>query len=403
MKSSFGWTLLSREDLKRAETQLREDVEGVRDEIGFLALHQAYADRFFPGTSVLHTRLRYVLFVPWLYQRLIERGERQVGAALEREEVALAGQLRKHDNDGVIGGRSYPEPTSQPASMVYWTALGTWRILRPQPGGGYPARAAVHRLLARGTAGLRLRDEDRQLIEENEPLFAGVPSPPPAWRSAEAVLDFRLTGEETRFVRGCLLAVQRPAAEGVPSLMARLVHTRLLPDTDLWDARVQRAADEDDRKALHRAQQASALAAIGRAVYAALVETMRDREDRLPTERRHRPLLREVLEQYRDLALALDIDAIQQDAPHGLSAGVMEVLRETQAWVERRRAPIEDLHRCYERAELRRKGRRARLVGSLLGRERRAEWTPDGHAEAAALHYRWFQVRRLLLDLQVPT
>lgn len=66
MQSSFGWTLLSRDALRRAETQLRDDVEGVRDEIGFLSLHQAYADRFFPGMSVLHTRLRYVLFVPWM-------------------------------------------------------------------------------------------------------------------------------------------------------------------------------------------------------------------------------------------------------------------------------------------------------------------------------------------------
>ena len=51
MEPSLGWTLLSRDALRRAETQLRDDVQGVRDEIGFLALHQAYADRFFPGTN----------------------------------------------------------------------------------------------------------------------------------------------------------------------------------------------------------------------------------------------------------------------------------------------------------------------------------------------------------------
>ena len=61
MEPTLGWTLLSRDALRRAETQLRDEVQGVRDEIGFLAVHQAYADRFFPGTSVLHTRLRYRL------------------------------------------------------------------------------------------------------------------------------------------------------------------------------------------------------------------------------------------------------------------------------------------------------------------------------------------------------
>ena len=66
MEPCIGWTLLSRDVLRRAETHLREDVEGVRDEIGFLSLHPAYADRFFPGTSVLHTRLRYAPFLPWL-------------------------------------------------------------------------------------------------------------------------------------------------------------------------------------------------------------------------------------------------------------------------------------------------------------------------------------------------
>jgi hypothetical protein len=45
LKASFGWTLLSKEALKRAETQLREDVEGVRDEIGFLALLPGFVPR----------------------------------------------------------------------------------------------------------------------------------------------------------------------------------------------------------------------------------------------------------------------------------------------------------------------------------------------------------------------
>jgi hypothetical protein len=110
--------------------------------------------------------------------------------------------------------------------------------------------------------------------------------------------------------------------------------------------------------------------------------------------------LREVLERYRGAALALDIEAVRGDAPHGMSESVLTVLRETQHWIEERRAPIEDLHRTYEMAEQRRKGRRARLVRSLLGRERRAEWKPEDLPEATALHYRWSQVRRLLLDLQ---
>jgi hypothetical protein len=66
--ASFGMTYLSPDAMRDARKFMSADQKGVRDEIGFLIVHQRYADRFFPGTSVLHTRLRYVLFVPWLYR-----------------------------------------------------------------------------------------------------------------------------------------------------------------------------------------------------------------------------------------------------------------------------------------------------------------------------------------------
>ena len=73
----IGWVLLSREAVARAEEALASNEKGVRDEVGFLALHQGLADRFFPGTSVLHTRLRYVLFVPWLNGKSRRGGRRR--------------------------------------------------------------------------------------------------------------------------------------------------------------------------------------------------------------------------------------------------------------------------------------------------------------------------------------
>jgi len=36
------------------------------DEIGVGAIRHTISDILFPGTSTLHTRIRYVLFVPWL-------------------------------------------------------------------------------------------------------------------------------------------------------------------------------------------------------------------------------------------------------------------------------------------------------------------------------------------------
>ncbi len=70
IEPALGWSYLSREALARAKAQMDEESMGVRDEIGFLTIHQRYADRFFPGTSVLHTRARYAVFVPWLFEDL---------------------------------------------------------------------------------------------------------------------------------------------------------------------------------------------------------------------------------------------------------------------------------------------------------------------------------------------
>lgn len=401
MKASLGWTLLSKEALKRAETQLREDLEGVRDEIGFLGLHQAYADRFFPGTSVLHTRLRYALFVPWLYQRLMERGERRrIEEVLEREELVLVGRLKMSGEDGIIGVRSYPKPTTQPPSMVYWSALGAWRILKRGPGGASPPRAAVHRALAGSRTGYYLHDDDHQLLEESEPIFGTLPSPPNDWSDSRKALDFSLRPSEARFLRGCLLAVHRPDAEGSPPLLARLVEVPLSGSTELWSPKVTNAADSEDRSALRRACQAAALAAVGRAAYAALVEWMQDRVDGVARGNVHRQNLPVVIAEYRDEALALDVDAVRGDAPDGISESILSVLRETQAWLRRSRPSVDELHGVYEDAEFRRKGRRARLAKTIAGREKRAEWIPERHPLATPLHYRWGNVRRLLMDLQ---
>jgi hypothetical protein len=67
LKASLAWTLLSKEALKRAEARLREDLDGVRDEIGFLPLHQARVAPWwvFPAGSIK----RYVFEVPASEQR----------------------------------------------------------------------------------------------------------------------------------------------------------------------------------------------------------------------------------------------------------------------------------------------------------------------------------------------
>jgi hypothetical protein len=401
VRPAIGWTLLSREAIKKAQDQLDCDDDGVRDELGVLALHQGFADVLFPGTSVLHTRLRYVLFVPWLFQALATAGGGDTPVTRLREaERILAKRLKNAGEAGIIGGRNTDKHSAQPPSMVYWTCLGAWGLLKPRTDSSLPSRAEALRLLRHRGRNNGIADDDRQRLESIHPLFVDTPAAPPTWSEAHGRLDFTLSAEERRFLRTRMSAVLRE--DGEASLLARLVQARL-PVAQIaqpWAAPVHRAADRWERQRLERAHSAACMAALARAVYAALVEETRERADGIPTGDLHRRHLDQVLERYRGVACrvpAEDLNDPALDLPHSL----IELLRRTQEWAHRGRRPSAILD-LYASAEAARKGARAKLGALRCNAERRREWQPEQHSLARPLHYRWANVQRLLNDLGSP-
>ncbi|WP_224246031.1 DUF6361 family protein [Hyalangium gracile] len=404
MESSLGWVYFSRRAFKRAEALLAESGQGVLDEMGFLAVHSAYANRFFPGTSVLHTRLRYVLFIPWIYEDLsilgVERG--QLARELEKREMLLTGRLEagtvKGDSWGIIGVDNYQrkKPAAQPASQIYWGALGHWRVLRAQIGGQPPSRTMLHRSWRPRERRAPLDDDKTPLSEEAFP-FTQLPPRPPHWENASSPLDFRILSKERQFLRNHLLSVTR--RDGQPSFLSRLVERGpvVQPGLSLYDDSVLAAADRDDREALERARRAAALAAVGRGVYAALVEQVRENDGDTPTPRRHRENLSKVLARHGPEGSSLDVEAMREDAD--FPEDILEVLRELRRWVVQAPNRPEELATLFEKVEYLRKKDRARLSRTLMGRARRSEWDPESHPGAEPLHYRWHIVRNLLSDL----
>src|ERR1700683_5335281 len=135
MKPTLGWTMLSRVEMRQAE-RLAGGEQDTRDEIGFLLIHQGFADRFFPGTSVLHTRVRYALFVPWLFLHAAanrQRG-RDLDSTIREDLIRLAIRLKKGEKYDVIGGDKLGQLTSHPPDRVYWTALRQWGLVLPPVG-----------------------------------------------------------------------------------------------------------------------------------------------------------------------------------------------------------------------------------------------------------------------------
>jgi Family of unknown function (DUF6361) len=399
MKPTLGWTMLSREEMRQVEHSLANSEQDTRDEIGFLLIHQGFADRFFPGTSVLHTRIRYALFVPWLFQRaaFIRRRGSDLDATIRYLLIELAIRLKQIGREprDVIGGDKLGQITSQPPDRAYWSAMRAWGLLLRD----VDSRSeALRRLQASGRS-TALDDDGGRLDDAATEVFASLPRQPDGWNNPSGALHFKMPRSEREFLRRKLQLLTRPG-DGSPALLARLVEAGdTFPETTLrlppeLDAR----ADAADREALGVARDAAALAAIGRAVYGALVEELVAR-DGGTDERNFRDLLPLHFADHGEAAARCNLYAAEELLPN-LPAHVKVVLRESQAYA--RAGKPEDfasLRSSYQIAEVRRKSvSRARLIDTERAALRRAEWDPLRH-NTTPLHYRWKIVRDMLADL----
>ena len=398
--ASFGMTYLSPDAMREARRFMNSDQQGVRDEIGFLIVHQRYADRFFPGTSVLHTRLRYVLFVPWLYRDEFlkpAKGQRTQDS-IKRREYLLTGRLM-NEPSGVIGIRNYPAPVEQRPSQVYWGALNRWGLLREQDGAGPLSRYQVERLIA-GKSTSSLKDDEGAPISDSSWPFL-CPDPPDEWhRAGEGTLSFDLTHSERRFLAKRLRKLTSPKNPGALSVFSLLVGHDVAASPTAWSSQVLDIAGIE-RPALERAGQAAALAAIGRAVYAAQVETLCEEVDGSNRSQTQRAALPSILERWAAQAERLEWSDFLEDMNDRseLSPVLATALHDTLAWVRTGHTDPMRLEAVYRDAETFRKHRRARLSLSQFGADQRADWDNDHHPLGSPLHYRWDQVQMLLKDL----
>ncbi|MHA6195021.1 DUF6361 family protein [Pseudomonas wadenswilerensis] len=381
---ALGWTYLSREMLARAKAQMDNESTGVRDELGFLTIHQRYADLFFPGTSVLHGRARYALFVPWLFEDLAGASEK-----LQARELDLAGRLKASGDGPVIGGNVYPNPVSQPPSTVYWSALARWGILRC-PGDRTPTRAQVHRLLQRQRSRL---DDDGQPLLAYEPPFLALPVRPEGW--PQGPIDLRLTRAEAEFLYQRLANLTLGNSTEL-SLLSRLVRTRTAAPDSMW-AEETRAVAGNLEPLLERARQAASLAGLGRAVYDTQLEHLLHEHDNGKASCIRSNHLLDMLAKHRDTAAGLDVDALERDIG-SLPGALRDVVSATREWLANGKSDPLLLLDTYTRAEAR-KGTRARLAMTRDGRSRRLAWEGDSSSLAEPLHFRWRNVRWLLNDL----
>jgi hypothetical protein len=130
MASTIAWMDTSADEQRRVRELIALFAQQEsRDELGMGQIRDVMSDLLFPGTSVLQTRARYFLLVPWCYKHVSRRGQvNDVNARARNIERSLVEFLIKSDDRGVIGRRAGVHVKNLP-SAIFWAGLVAYGIL----------------------------------------------------------------------------------------------------------------------------------------------------------------------------------------------------------------------------------------------------------------------------------
>lgn len=393
MTSRFGWVDQDDDQRRRmlAVVELFKD-EGSVDELGIGSIRDAVADALFPGTSVLQTRARYLLMIPWLLQQAAQGtgGENAAEELRRREGKLIYALLAGGETDGVIGQQAKEKLKRMP-SAAYWAAIGRFGIRNVDA----TVEGFLRLQVSARQAGLRSvrPDDPGAAVGDDSPLLH--PDLPPAPEGLLTESSFQLTAGEAEFLR------ERLQTTTAGSLLAWLVSHGVASDADsIWDhplrSQFPASAQEyvDDGRRFATAVHGAAL------VY-----------NRLLAERRGSD---ELIEEYDDLidAWGPELEHVQPFADGWRPDHLWALLERdgravrpaTRTFVDTWLSVVQshgpdacrrpDMKSLVRQREIQLKGGRARLVnaGALDA------WR--GRSGLVRLDYRWRVARRLLTDLE---
>lgn len=269
--SSLAWIDFDEAERQRAQRimALFQEREG-RDELGLGAIRDSIADHLFPGTSTIQTRLRYMLFIPWLFRMLEARDipESQLRAEARALEIRLADALKAGgESNGIIGRDAGPRLQRLPSS-VYWAGLGTWGI----------------RLFPGSTDSLfvSLRSLKRLRVSSDSEDAAAGPRAAAIWNQSlpqapKDLLDravFRLAADEAQFIIDRLVATQ-PAA-----LLTLLAREGINADCDhIWTHPHLASFPAPARRLIHHGEIFSNVMHGAALLYNLVLSELRSRDD----------------------------------------------------------------------------------------------------------------------------
>jgi len=215
MTSNFGWVDFAsenREKMMDVVNLFRE--KDTVDELGIGTIRDAFADYFFPGTSTIQTRAKYMLFIPWIYQK-IEQKEityPKVNKRARRYEIKLINALLKSDDVYGVIGREAKSDLERLPSEIYWAGLSSWGIRLSSM-----SKSQYHRSLTN-----RYYQKKRNLELDQDQLSSrnwhqGLPSPP---NNLFDHAEFKLNYQEAEYLE------DRIACNHKNSLLSYLINLK---------------------------------------------------------------------------------------------------------------------------------------------------------------------------------
>ena len=171
-----------------------------REELGLGAIRDSFADRLFPGTSTIQTRLRYMFFVPWIYRGLERKRVLPPVFAIKarQTETALIDLLLASSDHAGVFGKVAGKSVKRLPSSVYWNGLGVWGIRRIECSQDEYQRH-VDKLYKRIEASAG-GGEEKDGFSEAGIWHPRLPEPPSGFSDEIENLSFTLEYEEASFL-----------------------------------------------------------------------------------------------------------------------------------------------------------------------------------------------------------
>lgn len=220
--------------------------QGTVDEMGLGMIRDAFSGELFPGITSLQTHLRYVLFVPWIYQKLDSRpaNEENLRENLRRAEVELIKPLAQNGDTGVIGVNAGASLQRRPSS-IYWNCLRNWGIFQYRR-----SQSWYHSQRSRKMDRTRGRTNEFDDPTVDRPFWH--PKLPDTAPDFPWSVTFELREEEARFIQ------EQISTHCSGSLLAFLAtHPQKTLDVSFWDLPVINTANMSLRETVELARRFS--------------------------------------------------------------------------------------------------------------------------------------------------